>query len=214
MEQENGLHSIFYFLTCVDLFCKYPVLLPTHPYRKSLDILNPESGAGFCTRVGACWEPTPRSWTAWTQVLARLPCVSILSSGRRGPWCLVHRVVVWLNVLRICKAFGMDSVLAISTRVCWRESTALGVGVTQFTGVLISSWDRWWERVWAVICTLQVRIHHVGKGSVKPSDMRELCSALFSFQRPVQFVRNAFFFFFFAAEIPKVLPGEVQATCL
>ena len=107
--------------------------------------------------------------------------VSILSSGRKGPWCLVRRVVVWLNVLRICTAFRRDSVLAISTRVCWRESTALGVGVTQVTGVLISSWARWRGRVWAVICTLQVRIRHLGKGSVMPSDMQELCSALFSF---------------------------------
>ena len=86
------------------------------------------------------------------------------------------------------------------------------LGVTQFTGVLASSWGRWQGNVWAVICTLQVRIHPVGKGSVMPSDLKELCSALFSFQRPVQFVRNDFFFFFFAAEIPKVLPGEVQAT--
>lgn len=142
------------------------------------------------------WEPTPGSWATWTQGLARLLHVSVLSSERKGPWRLVRRVVVWLNVLGICQAFGMDSVSAVSTRVCWSESAALGVGVTQFIGVLASSRGRWRGDVWAVICTLQVRIHPVGKGSVMPSDLKELCSALFSFQRPVQFVRNDFFFFF------------------
>lgn len=66
----------FLFLTFVNLFCKYPLLLlPLPPDLKSLDALI--QGQGPVPAKHTLW-----SWNAWTPILAQPLHASVPSSGR------------------------------------------------------------------------------------------------------------------------------------